>query len=162
LRALGGIVLLSLVVQLPTFAFRPYALARDRAIGAALRAAAPADGRLLVDAPVAIYGSGIDPARFVSSDQILAAGLDGAQALRAWGVRWIYWKRAPSTAVPALFPRMADGVAFTIAGYRVEPVYRYDEWAPSGPTTWPLAIRARVEAGRGPGVLWRVRRIADP
>ena len=55
----------SCAIQLPRFPGMDYVIVPERAAGECLGAAAPAEGSLWVDAPVAIYYSGLPLERFV-------------------------------------------------------------------------------------------------
>jgi len=163
----GVVVVLSLLIQVPTFAFRPYTLIRDRVVGEYLRQAAPAAGALWVDAPVAIYYSGLAPSRFRSSDQLAPAretaaeALDSAYAaLAREPIVTIYWDMVPYTRVPLIWPEMAAGRAFEARGYRFEPVFRYDSWRrPPDDRSLAHALRERIEQKYGPAIVWSVARL---
>ncbi|MSR05802.1 MAG: hypothetical protein EXR93_01840 [Gemmatimonadetes bacterium] len=163
----GAVVALSLLIQIPTFAFRPYTLIRDRLVGDYLRQAAPATGALWVDAPVAIYYSGIEPNRFRSSDQLAPApeslpeAIDSAYAaLAREPVTMIYWDLVPYTRVPLIWPEMTSGEAFDARGYRFEPVFRYDSWRrPEGDRSLAHLARERIEQKYGPAIVWSVARL---
>ncbi len=165
-RAHVALVVVSLLVQAPTFRLRGYTIERERAAGAFLRTAGPAQGPLWVDAPVAIYHSGLDPARFVSSDQVapgrvpLPAALDSAYAaLAARHIGMIYWNLVPYSRVPLLWPEMAGGEPFEARGFRFEPVFRYDGFvAPPRDRSVVDRWRQGIESHYGPAVLWAVRR----
>jgi len=165
--AAAVVAVLSLVVQVPGFAFRPYTIARERAAGEQLATVAPAAGMLWVDAPVAIYHSGIAPDRFVSDEQMvpmartnLPAALDAAfAAIAQRDIRLIYWDNVPYSLVPQIWPQMADGRPFEMRGVRFDPVYRYDSWVrAAGDPSLAHLVRERIEHNYGPVTLWSVTR----
>jgi len=158
------VVAVALATQIPTFAFRAWTLSQDRAVGTFLRTNAPAEGRLLVDAPVSIHYSGVPPERFVAWSQLMAGAPPDMpapdamlQALQREHVALVYAFRASFTDVPRLIPGLAGDTAFVAKGLRFEPMYRYVAWTPPADhRPWWAPIRVRVERGRDGGTVWRV------
>lgn len=151
LAALHSILVVAgLAIQLPGFAKLPYVIQPERSAGETLAAVAPPDGTFWVDAPVAIYFSGLPPRRFRSSDLLLPAEtVDPAVAARAIAgndVRYILWDDVPYSAVRLVWPRMAEGAAFEQDGYRFEPAFRFAGW--------------ELEYGARPTILWKVEAIS--
>jgi hypothetical protein len=166
---LGVVLALSLLAELPTFPFRYLTLIRYERVGRFLASSAPDAGPLWMDAPVAIYYSGLDPERFRSSDQLAPWALStriatdsAVAAVRREGVRMILYDEVPFSRVPELWPEMARGQPFARDGLRFTPVYRYAPFTATDSAAGALVrlrdrIRARVEGRYAPVSLWRVK-----
>ena len=162
---LAGVVVVSAGLQLPTFRFRGFTLERDRVVGEFMSRWSPSSWLLWVDAPVAIYYSGMDPARFRSSDQLSPHSITSAREARSAAlasiktndIRYIYYDEVPYSRVHELWPAMSEGEPFEDGGISFSPVFRYDPWTPtSGEPGLASRLRARIEGTYGPAILWAV------
>jgi hypothetical protein len=142
----------SLVRQLPDFRGMAYTLAPERAAGEFLGRIAPAEGQFWVDAPVAIYFSGLEPGRFRSSDRLLpetARERDdiadfALDAVDTHDIQYVLWEDVSYTFVQHVWPQMARGEAFEQNGFRFEPVFQYSGW--------------ELDYGARPTMIWHVFR----
>jgi hypothetical protein len=148
-------LVVALTRQLPTFPDKAYVLAPEKLAGEYLGAVAPVKAGLWVDAPVAIYYSGLGPERFLSSDRLLpdeARWLDTTPDIAlaemvAYNVSFVLWEDAPYSFVKNVWPQMTDGQTFEQGGYRFEPVFRFEGW--------------ELDYGARPTILWRIVRVSD-
>ena len=129
--------------------------APERAAGEYLGATAPLEGKFWVDAPVAIYFSGLEPDQFLSSDQLLPEATReykdvsdvALTAIIDHDIRYVLWEDVSYTFVQNVWPQMATGQAFNQNGYRFEPVFRYEGW--------------ELDYGARPTQLWRITPTGD-
>jgi hypothetical protein len=164
---LGVVVVSSLAAQIPTFPFRAYSIEGDRQAGFAVSAAVPQEGALWVDAPVAIYHAGMDPARVLSSDQLVpysvpagpAARKRGRQAILDRDVRLIYYTEVPYSRVHELWPEMTAGEPFSDGEITFTPVARYRpyRWEDDDDAGFLSKVRSRIEGKYGPVIFWLVQ-----
>jgi hypothetical protein len=142
----------SLFRQLPDFRGMAYTLAPERAAGEFLGRTAPAESQFWVDAPVAIYFSGLEPGRFHSSDQLLPdtarerddiAG-SALDAVDTHDIEYVLWEDVSYTFVQRVWPQMVEREAFEQNGFRFEPVFQYSGW--------------ELDFGARPTKIWRVFR----
>jgi hypothetical protein len=140
----------SLFRHLPDFRDMAYILAPERGAGEFLGRVAPEEGNFWVDAPVAIYFSQVDPARFRSSEQLLPEPVReqddvdcvALEAITTQDIRFVLWEDVPYTYVQRVFPQMAYGSRLEQNGLRFEPVFQYAGW--------------ELEYGARPTLLWRI------
>lgn len=169
---LAVVVVISAGLQLPTFPLRTLTLERDRVVGEFMSRQITPAGLLWVDAPVAIYFSGIDPVRFRSSDQLTPhtirsvheAHTAALKSLDTHDIRYIYYDEVPYSRVHELWPVMSLGKPFEDGGFSFSPVFRYDPWTPASAAPGLVdRLRARIEGKYGPAILWSVERsLPDP
>jgi hypothetical protein len=146
------ILLFSLPNQIPEFSKMAYIITPERATGEYLGETALTEdkGNFLVDAPVTIYYSNLEPKRFFSSDLLLPKEMryqdstlsTALTAIEKHNIRYVLWEDVPYTFVGQVWPQMADGQAFEQNGYRFEPVFRYSGW--------------ELDYGASPTILWRI------
>ena len=160
-------MVLSLALQMPTFPFRAFSIEGDRQAGLGVRGAVPQQGLLWVDAPVAIYYGGMDPARVLSSDQLVPYSVPSGPEAREWGrmairdqgVRLIYYTEVPYSRVHELWPEMAAGEPFSDHGITFTPLAGYDpyRWEDTDKASFLGKIRSRIEGKYGPVIFWLVQ-----
>ena len=168
-RGLIVVAVASTVLQLPTFPVRAWAHERDRIAGASLRvlqeSGAIPEGPIWIDAPVAIYGSGLALDRIRSSDQI--TGWDGPEEearseavakIRQEGIGLVYWDEVPYSRVHRIWPEMSAGVSFESDGLRFTPIFRTDSVTRAPEAGWKTDVRERIQSKYSPVVLWRIDR----